>query len=74
MRVFIGCLLGFIAGAVVSYFALMVGYSVYVDLFKVHDQDGGGAMAMGLIIGPLVALICGIVAAIVCGVRLAQQR
>ena len=74
MRVFIGCLLGFIAGAVVSYFALMVGYSVYVDLFKVHDQDGGGAMAMGLIIGPLVALICGIVADIVCGVRLAQQR
>ena len=74
MRVFIGCLLGFIAGAVVSYFALMVGYSVYVDLFKVHDQDGGGAMAMGLIIGPLVALICGIVAAIFCGVRLAQQR
>jgi cytosine/uracil/thiamine/allantoin permease len=74
MRVFIGCLLGFIAGAIVSYFALMVGYSVYVDLFKVHDQDGGGAMAMGLIIGPLVALICGIVAAIVCGVRLAQQR
>lgn len=74
MRVFIGIVFGFIAGAIVSYFALMVGYSVYVDLFKVHDQDGGGAMAMGLIIGPLVALICGIVAAIVCGVRLAQQR
>ncbi|MBR2817585.1 MAG: hypothetical protein IKE60_23190 [Reyranella sp.] len=73
MRVFIGIVFGFIAGAIVSYFALMVGYSVWIDLFKVHDQDGGGAMAMGLIIGPVVALICGIIAAIFCGVRVAQR-
>jgi hypothetical protein len=73
MRVFVGSVFGFIAGAVVSYFALMVGYSVWIDLFKVHDQDGGGAMAMGLIIGPVVALICGIIAAIFCGVRVAQR-
>lgn len=74
MRVLVGSVLGFIAGAIASYFALMVGYSVYIDLFKVHDQDGGGAMAMGLIIGPVVALICGIVVAVICGVRLAQPR
>ena len=73
MRVFIGIVFGFIAGAIVNYFALMVGYSVWIDLFKVHDQDGGGAMAMGLIIGPVVALICGIIAAIFCGVRVAQR-
>jgi hypothetical protein len=70
MRVFVGSVLGFIAGAVASYIALMVGYSVYIDLFKIHDHDGGGAMA----IGPVVALLCGIVTAVVFGMWVAQRR
>lgn len=73
MRVFIASILGFIGGTIVSYIVLMVGYSVYADLFKVHDQDGGGAMAMGLIIGPVVALPCGIIAALICGARAAPR-
>jgi hypothetical protein len=74
MRVFVGSVLGFIAGAVASYIALMVGYSVYIDLFKIHDHDGGGAMAIGLVIGPVVALLCGIVTAVVFGMWVAQRR
>ena len=74
MRVFFWSVLGFIGGAVASYVAIMVGYSVYGELFRVHDHDGGGAMAMGLIIGPVVALICGVVAAVICGVRAARPR
>lgn len=74
MRVFFWSVLGFIAGAIASYIALMVGYSVYLDLFGVHDQDGGGAMAMGLVIGPVIALLCGIVTAVICGLRAAEPR
>lgn len=74
MRVFVGSVLGFVTGAVASYIALMVGYSVYIDLFKVHDQDGGGAMAIGLVIGPVVALLCGIVTAVMFGTWVAKQR
>ena len=73
MRVFVASLLNFIGGIVVSYVALMIGYSVYADLFKGHDQDGGGAMAMGLVIAPVAVLFCGIVAAVICGARAAPR-
>jgi len=74
MRVIVWSLLGFIGGTIISYIAIMVGYSVYLDLFMVHDQDGGGAMAIGLVIGPVFALLLGIVTAVVCGVLAAQRR
>lgn len=74
MRVFLWAALGFVLGAVAGYAAPMFGYSVYIDLFKVHDQDGGGAMAMGLIIGPAVGLFCGLVTAILFALRAAFRR
>lgn len=74
MLVFVWSVLGFIAGTIVSYIAIMVGYSVYIDLAGVHDHDGGGAMTIGLVIGPVVALLFGIVTAVICGVRAAQRR
>ena len=74
MRVFFWSVAGFVAGTIASYVAVMVGYSVYGSLFRVHDHDGGGAMAMGLIIGPVLALLCGLVTAIICGLRAAQPR
>jgi hypothetical protein len=74
MRVFFWSVAGFVAGTIASYVAAMVGYSVYGSLFRVHDHDGGGAMAMGLIIGPVLALLCGLVTAIICGLRAAQLR
>ena len=73
MFVLVWSMLGFIAGTIISYITILVGYSVYVDLFKVHDQDGGGAMAIGLVIGPVVAVLFGFFAAVVCAVRAAQR-
>lgn len=73
MRVFLWGLFGFVVGAVAGYFAVMFGYIAYVDLFRVHDQDGGGAMAMGLVLAPLVGLFCGVVAAIFFGLRAARR-
>jgi hypothetical protein len=71
MRIIVWVVLGFFGGMIISYLAIMVGYSAYVDLFKVHDHDGGGAMAIGLVIGPAFALLLGIVTAVICGVRAA---
>lgn len=73
MFVLVWSMLGFIAGTIISYIAILVGYSVYIDLFKVHDQDGGGAMAIGLVIGPVAAVLFGLFAAVVCAVRAAQR-
>lgn len=73
MRVLVWSILGFVAGAVAGYAALMIGYSIYVELFRVHDQDGGGAMAMGLIIGPIVGLLCGVAAAVFAGMKAARR-
>lgn len=53
--------LGFIGFAIITYLAVVIGTSVVWDLTGVHDQDGGGAMALGLVIGPMVALLGGII-------------
>jgi hypothetical protein len=60
-RSFFISILGFIAGAVVTYLAVVIGTTVVWDLLDVHDQDGGGSMALGFIIGPFFALFGGIV-------------
>jgi hypothetical protein len=54
---------GFIAGAVLTYLVVVFGTVFMWDMTGVHDQDGGGAMALGLVIGPFLALIGGIVCA-----------
>lgn len=74
MRVLLWSGLGFIAGIIGGYIALMAGYVAYTELFRIHDQDGGGAMAMGLVVGPVVGLFCGLVLAILCGVWAARPR
>src|SRR5688572_29229807 len=60
---FVLAVLGFIVGAVVTYFAGVFGTLVVWDWLGVHDQDGGGAMALGLVIAPLCAIVGGIVGA-----------
>ena len=75
MRVLFWSVLGFVVGAVVGYFAVILWYVAYTELFRGgHDQDGGGAMAAGLIIGPMVGLICGIITAAILGVRSAGRE
>ncbi len=72
-RNFLITLLGFIAGAVVTYLVVVVGTLLVWDWQGVHDQDGGGAMALGLVIGPAVAIVGGIVSAIF-ALRFALRR
>lgn len=74
IRVLLWSLFGFVAGVVVGYIGMIVGYGVYTGIVRVHDQDGGAAMAVGFIIAPAVGLICGLVAAIACGVWAARRR
>ena len=64
-RTFICAGLAFVAGAVATYLVVVVGASVVWALFNVHDQDGGGQMALGLVIGPFFALIGGMVSTVI---------
>jgi len=57
-------LLGFVLATIATYLVVVVGTSIVWDLMGVHDQDGGGAMALGLVIGPVCALIGGMVGAV----------
>lgn len=60
-RNFIIVLLAFALGAIVTYIVVVGGVVLAWDLMRVHDQDGGGAMALGLVIGPICAVIGGLV-------------
>ena len=64
-RTFVVVILGFLGFTVVTYLVVVVGVSLLWDIMGVHDQDGGGAMALGLVIGPAVALVGGIIGAVV---------
>ncbi|MFN7983679.1 MAG: hypothetical protein U0Q11_17670 [Vicinamibacterales bacterium] len=52
----------FLLTTVVGYFAVGGAILGYWELTGVHDQDGGGAMAVGLVIAPVGALIIGVLA------------
>lgn len=59
-RTFFIPILGFIAGAVITYLAVVIGTTVVWDLLDVHDQDGGGAMTLIFMVGPVFAFFGGI--------------
>lgn len=73
-RTFLTACLGFIAGAVITYLVVVVGTTVAWDILDVHDQDGGGAMALGLVIGPFIALFGGIAGAFLLPAWAARRR
>lgn len=56
-------LLGFIAGAVITYLAVVIGTTFLWDILNVHDRDGGDTMALAFMIGPFIALFGGIAGA-----------
>ncbi|MCB2063836.1 MAG: hypothetical protein KDE25_10350 [Novosphingobium sp.] len=66
--------LGFILAAIATYLVVVVGTTVVWDLLDVHDQDGGGAMALGLVIGPICALFGGLIGAVMLPMWLADRR
>jgi len=67
-------ILGFFVAAFATYLVVVVGTSVVWDIMGVHDQDGGGAMALGLVIGPVCALIGGMVGAVMLPTWLASRK
>ncbi len=74
LRTFVIAVLGFIVGAVLTYLVVVIGTTIVWDVFDVHDQDGGGAMALGLVIGPFVALLGGIASAFLLPGWVARRR
>ena len=56
--------LAFLAGALVSYAAVVAAAFAYMDIAGVFDRDGGMAMAVMFAFGPIGALIGGTAAAL----------
>lgn len=73
MRILAFVVLAFVVGAVAGWVLSMCVYIAQTEWFGVHDQDGGGAMAYGLIIGPAVGLGLGIVLAVLAALRLTSR-
>ena len=69
-RTFIIAVLAFIVGTIITYLAVVIGVTVLWDVMGVHDQDGGGAMALGLVIAPICAVIGGVIGGVVAGTRI----
>jgi hypothetical protein len=61
-------LLAFLAGAVAGYLGLVLAVTTYWEIARVHDQDGGGAMALAFVIGPVFAVVAGAAAALLTGI------
>jgi len=61
---FLFAVLGFVTGAIATYLLVVAGTLVVWEILGVHDQDGGGSMALGLVIAPAIALIGGIAGAV----------
>ena len=73
-RTFIIAVLAIALAAVATYAAVVFGTMAVWEMIGVRDRDGGGAMALGLVIGPVVAVIVGIVAAIIAAVVAERRR
>ena len=65
--------LAFAVGAMAGYFLAMSVYIIETELLGAHDQDGGGAMAYGLVIGPFAGLVLGTVLAAITAMRLTSK-
>lgn len=68
LKIVLLVLLAFVAGAVTGYIGLIVAVTTWWEIAHVHDQDGGGAMALAFVIGPVFAVMTGAAAAVAAGV------
>ena len=73
MRRFFLTLLAFLATFVATWLVTLGVYIVATSLGWLFDRDGGLAMGMIFIMGPIFGLVLGLVAAIVVSVRLRRR-
>lgn len=73
MRILALVVLAFVLGAAAGWFLAMGVYIVETEWLGVHDHDGGGAMAYGLVIGPIAGLVLGTLLAAITAVRLTSK-
>lgn len=73
MRIVGLVILAFGFGVAAGWFLAMGAYIVETGLLGVHDHDGGGAMAYGLVIGPIAGLVLGTVLAAITAIRLTSK-
>ncbi|MCC0051621.1 MAG: hypothetical protein H6881_07060 [Rhodobiaceae bacterium] len=69
-RILILTLLAFAISAVAGYFVVALAFFGAWELMGVHDQDGGGAMAVGFVFAPIGAAAIGVLGAAITAYRL----
>ena len=73
-RVWLLLLITFLLTTVLGYFVVTGVIFGAWQLTGVHDQDGGGAMAVGLVIAPVGALVIGVLATALSWPLLAKRQ
>jgi len=73
-RVVLLLLLTLLLTTVLGYFAVTALIFGYWELARVPDPDGGGAMAVGLVIAPVGALVVGVLATALTWPALAKRQ
>ena len=73
MRVLIASVFAFLGGAIGGWLATMGFYLGYLAVTGARDHDGGGAMAYGLVIGPVIAIVLGAAAAVGTALRMTRD-
>ena len=73
MRIAIASVLAFLGAAIGGWLATMGFYLGYLEVTGARDHDGGGAMAYGLVIGPVIAIVLGMAAALWTALRMTRR-
>jgi hypothetical protein len=73
-RTFIIAVLAFAVAAAATYAAVLFGTLAVWEMMGVRDRDGGGTMALGLVIGPVAAVFGGVIAAAIAAVVAERRR
>lgn len=66
--------LAFVATLVVVFAVVVFGSLAYMDYAGIHDRDGGGAMGIFFVIGPMVATLAAVVAAALTAILMNRRQ
>lgn len=74
MRVFLWSVLGFVAGLVLGYLLVVLGWVFYAVIAQVGDRDGGKLMSIMFLAAPIGGMAAGLIGAFWLALRAARRQ
>jgi hypothetical protein len=74
LRIFGFTVLAFVATFAATFVVVVFGTFLYWDVAGIHDRDGGGAMGVFFVVGPMVATLAAVIAAAVTAMRMLRRN